>query len=174
MNASKVTISPRSSMIDFVLIHQCSASPVSMYTVKANLFSTGHIFASKILSMLFSHWSAALGLVLPPNFVGWCFKKSSKLHSLTVGRGSGPKAGAAALFSSSYRKASICCMWASSAATLATSICYITSCYCSSDAAYRCIDALCCCIIIVLYCVIVATIASIALAISGTSPWKDC
>jgi len=35
-----------SSKMDLVLLHQCSASPVSMYTENTNLFSTGHIFAS--------------------------------------------------------------------------------------------------------------------------------
>jgi len=159
--------------MDFMHIHQCSASPMSMYTTKDSRFSAGHIFASKILSMFFSHWSAASGLVLPPNFVGWCFRKSSKLHSLTVGRGSGPNTGAPALFSSSWRRTSICCRWVSSAATLVASICCITSCYCSSDAVYRYIDASCCCIILVLCCVIAATIASIALAISGALPWED-
>jgi len=143
---------------------------VSIYTVNASRLSAGHIFASKILSMSFSHWSAASGPILLPNFVGWCFRKSSRLHSLTQGRGSGPNTGAAALFSSSCQRASICCWWASSTATLAASICCITSCCCSSDAACRCIDASCCCIIVVLCCVIAATIASIALAISDTSP----
>jgi len=169
-----VTGSCLSSMMDFMVIHQCLASPVSMYTANANLLSSGHILASNILSRSFSHWSATSGLVLPPNFTRWCFRKSSRLHSLTVGRGSGPKAGATTLFSSSWRRASICCLWAFSAAALATSICYITSCCCSSAVACRCIDALCCCIIVVLCCVIAATIASIALAISGTLPWEDC
>ena len=109
-------------------------------------------------------------LVFPSNFVGWCFKKSSRLHFLTVGRGSGPKVGVVALFSSSSRRASICCQWASSTTILVASICCITSYCCSSDAACRCIDASCCCIITVLCCVIAATIVSIALAISGTSP----
>jgi len=144
-----------------------------MYIVKANLFSVGHLFASKILSRSFSHWSAASGLVFPLNFTGWCFRKSSRLHYLTGGRGSGPNIGAVALFSSRWWRASICYLCASSAATRATSVCCITTCCCSSDTACRCIDASCCCIIVVLCCVIAATIASIALAISGTSPWDD-
>ena len=172
LKASQVTGSSCSSMMDFTLIHQCFASPVSIYTVKANLFSAGHIFASNFLARSFSHWSAASGLVFRLNFLGWCFRKSSKLHSLTAGRGSGPKVGATALFSFSWRRASICCLWASSAATLAASIYCITNCCCSSDVAYRCIDASCCCIIAMLYCVIVATMAFMALAISGTSPWE--
>jgi len=129
LNASQVIGSSRSFMMDFMLIHQCSASLMSMYTVKSNLFSAGHIFASKILSRFFSHWSVASGLVFPLNFIEWCFKKSSKLHSLTVGHGSGPNTGAATLFSSSYQRASICCLWASSTATLATSIYCITNYY---------------------------------------------
>jgi len=160
--------------MDLVLVHQCSASPVTMYTVKANLFSAGHVFASKILSRSFSHWSGASGLVFPLNFTGWCFKKSSRLHSLTGGRGSGPNTRAAALFSSSWRRASICCLCASSIATRAASICCITAYCCLSDVVCRCIDSSCCCIIAVLCCVMVATIASIALVISGTSPWDDC
>jgi len=173
LNASHVTDSSRSSMMDSMLIHQCSTSSVSMYIVKANLFSARHIFASKILSRSFSHCFAASGLVFPLNFTEWCFRKSSKLHSLAAGHGSGPKAGAAARFSTSYRRASICCLWASSAATLAASICCITIYCCSNDVACRCIDASCCYIIVVLCWVIAATIASIALAISGTSPWED-
>ena len=55
LKTSQVTGSCLSSMMDFILIHQCSASPVSMYTVKANLLSSGHILASKILSMSFNH-----------------------------------------------------------------------------------------------------------------------
>jgi len=41
--------------MDLVLVHQCSASAVSMYIVTANLFSAEHVFASKILSRSFSH-----------------------------------------------------------------------------------------------------------------------
>ena len=55
LKASQVTGSSLSSMMDFMLIHQFSASPVSMYIAKANLFSAGHIFTSKILSISFSH-----------------------------------------------------------------------------------------------------------------------
>jgi len=121
-------------------------------------------------SRSFNHWSAASGLVLPSNFAGWCFRKSSKLHSLTVGRGSGPNIGAVALFSSSWRNASMCCRWASSAVALVATICYITSYCCSSDAACRYMDASCCCIIAVLCCIIAATIASIALAYEEV-PW---
>ena len=124
-------------------------------------------------SRSFSHWSAASGLVFPSNFIGWCFRKSSILHPLTAGRGSRPKVGAVVLFSSSCQRASICCMWASLAATLAASICCITNYCCSSDAACRYIDASCCCIIVVLCWIMAATIASIALAISGASPWED-
>jgi len=174
LKASYVTGSPLSSMMDLVLVHQCSASPVSMYTVKANLFSAGHVFASKILSRSFSHWSAASGLVFQLNFTGWCFRKSSRLYSLTGGHGSGPNTGAVTLFSSSWRKASICCLCTSSAATRAASICYITARCCSSDTACRCIAASCRCIIAVLCCIMAATIASIALAISGKSPSDDC
>jgi len=78
------------SLLHDGFFHQCSASPVSMYIVKANMFSAGHVFASKVLSKSFSHWSAASGLAFPLKFTGWCFRKSSKLHSLTIGRGSGP------------------------------------------------------------------------------------
>jgi len=152
LKASYVTSSPLSSMMDLVLVHQCSASPVSMYTLKANLFFAGHVFASKILSRSFSHWFGASGLIFPLNFTGWCFRKSFRLHSLTGGRGFGPNTGAIALFSSSWRRASIC---------------YITACCSQSDTACRCIAASCCCIIAVLCCVMAATIASIALAISG-------
>ena len=98
LKASNVNDSPLSSIMDLVLVHQCSASPVSMYLVKANLFSAGHVFASKILSRSFSHWSAVSGLVFPLNFTGWCFRKSSRLHSLIGGRGFRPNTGAVALF----------------------------------------------------------------------------
>jgi len=37
------SLSPR---MDLVLLHQCFAFPVSMYTENANLFSAGHIFTS--------------------------------------------------------------------------------------------------------------------------------
>jgi len=93
LNTSQVTASYLSSIMDFIQTHQCSASPVSIYTTKATLLSSWHILASNILSRSFNHWSAASRLVLPPNFTGWCFRKSSRIHSLTVGRGSGPKAG---------------------------------------------------------------------------------
>jgi len=70
LKASQVIGSSRSSMMDFMLIHQCFASPIRIYTVKANLFSARHIFASNILSKSFSHWSVASGLVFPSNFKG--------------------------------------------------------------------------------------------------------
>jgi len=79
-----------------VLVHQCSASAVSMYIVTANLFSAEHVFASKILSRSFSHWSAASGLVFPLHFTGWCFRKSYGLYSLTGGGGCGLNTGAVA------------------------------------------------------------------------------
>jgi len=63
LNASHVTGSYFSSIIDFMLAHQCFASPVNMYTTKARLLSFGHILASKILSMSISHWSATSRLV---------------------------------------------------------------------------------------------------------------
>jgi len=91
LKASQVTDFCLSSIMDFMLIHQCSASPVSMYTKKANLFSFGHIFASNILSISFKHWSTTSGLVLSLSFTGWCFKKSFKLHSRGGGHGSGRK-----------------------------------------------------------------------------------
>ena len=101
-------------------------------------------------------------------------QKVCRLHSLTASRGSRPKTGATVLFSSNWRRASICYRWASSKATLVAYICCITSCCCSSDAACHYIDVSCCCIMALLCWVIAATIASIALAISGTSPWEDC
>jgi len=58
-----------------------------MYTVKANLLPARHMFASYILSKSFNHWSATSGLVFLLNFTGWCFRKSSILHSLIGDRG---------------------------------------------------------------------------------------
>jgi len=110
LKVSQVTSSPLSSIMDFMLIHQCSASSVNMYTANASLFSARHIYASNILSRSFSHCSTTSGLVLSLNFTGWCFRKSFRLHSLTAGRGLRPKTCATVLFSSSYRRASICCL----------------------------------------------------------------
>jgi len=72
-----------------------------------------------------------------------------KLHSRWRGLGSGPWAGAVDLFSSNWRKASMCCLWASSAANLAASIYCITNFCCSRDVVWRCIDVSCYCIILV-------------------------
>jgi len=80
------------------------------------------------------------------------------------------KTGVVVMFSSNWRRASMCCMWASLVVTLAAFICCIPNYCCSNDVAWRCIDASCCCIIVVLCCVIAATIASISLTMSGTSP----
>jgi len=46
LKASHDTGSSLSSRMDQVLLHQCSASPVSIYTENTNLFSAGHNFAS--------------------------------------------------------------------------------------------------------------------------------
>ena len=173
LKTSQVIGSYLSSMMDFALIHQCSTSPVSMYTAKVNLLSLGHILASNILSMSFSHWSVTSGLVFSLNFTRWCFRKCSGLHSRWRGLGSGPWTGVAALFSSNWRRVSMCYLWASSIVNLAASIYYITNCCCSKDVVWRCIDASYCCIILVLCWVKAAIISSIAQTISGASPWED-
>jgi len=54
-----------------------------------------------------------------------CFKKSSKLHSWGEGCGSRSYTRGTVLFSSNYRRASMCYLWATSAATLTASICCI-------------------------------------------------
>ena len=141
--------------------------------MKANLFSAGHVFAPKILSRSFSHWSAASGLVFALNFTGMVFQEvfqtplsDWRSWLRTKHRGSRPVLlqlveGLHVLLVGILR------------ATLATSICCITSCCCSSDTACRCMNASCYCIIVVLCCVMATTIASITLTISNTSPWED-
>ena len=64
LKASHGTGSSLSSMMDFMLIHQCSASLVSMYTAKVSMLSTGHIYASKILFISVSPWSATFNWVV--------------------------------------------------------------------------------------------------------------
>jgi len=99
-----------------------------------SLLSLGHLLASKMCFISFIHWSAWSGLALPSNLAGWCFKKSSKLHLGGGGWGQGPYIGAPAAFSPTWRRASMCYLWAASEACLVASIYYITRCCCSREA----------------------------------------
>ena len=131
-------ISLLSSSIIFMIDHQWTTSLASKYLEYASLLSAGHLLASKIRSISRIHWSASSRVVLPSKRDGWCWRKSSKLHSCTRGGGAWEDP-AVDRFSPSWCTASKCLCRVASAAILADSIC------CKAKLCWFTILAFCCC-----------------------------